>query len=102
MNTLITLIAAGAFALGSTTATAGDQATAKQPEFKPLAGAASLKRGESLKPAQGQPEAPPIITQTRLLVNEDGSVEQVCEVHTGEQAHSHTSDAADPAEQETR
>lgn len=92
MNTAISLLAAGAFALGSTAAGASDQTAGKQPQFQPLAGAATLKRGESLKPKSGEPELPPIITQTRLRVGDDGSIEHICEVHPAKAAPAEHSD----------
>lgn len=94
MNKAISLLVVGTLAFGSGAIEAASSSQSKQPVFKPLAGADKVKRGQSLKPVGSEPELPPIITQTRLQVREDGSIEQVCEVDVDHSGHDHAATEA--------
>lgn len=57
---------------------------AAKPEYRPLAGAAQLKRGESLKPQAGNIALPPIVLETRVHYHADGSARYECQQSHGE------------------
>lgn len=56
----------------------------KGPEYRPLAGASQLKRGESLKPRPRNIELPPVVLESRVHFHEDGSVSHECTQHHGD------------------
>jgi hypothetical protein len=49
-----------------------------KPEYRPLAGASQLKRGETLKPQAGNVDLPPVVLETRVHYHADGSVRYEC------------------------
>ena len=57
---------------------------AAKPEYRPLAGAAQLMRGETLKPRSGNIELPPIVLETRVHYHADGSARYECQQSHGE------------------
>jgi hypothetical protein len=54
------------------------------PDYRPLAGAAQLKRGETLKPRSSNFELPPIVLETRVHYHADGSARYECQQSHGE------------------
>lgn len=63
--------------------------TAGGPEYRPLAGANQLKRGESLKPKAGNIDLPPVVIETRVHYHADGSARLECH-----QTHAQSTEAA--------
>jgi len=66
-----------------------------KPDYRPLAGAAQLKRGDTLKPKAGNIELPPIVLETRVHYHADGSARYECHQFHDEQP---TARAATPEE----